>query len=164
MESSPVADILENPPIHLGLSDQQRRRLHDLRRRDERSLTPDEDTELRILHHMEEDERFGKAPMWGPGGASFKFRALRPRQGRPPGGRAEVLSEVVRATVSWPGQRPPTQAWVAYQLNYGGDPHDKDGAKQVRRILRRVGFPTWVGFIDSLRETYRRHNFWPPDE
>lgn len=151
-----MADILEDPPIHLGLTDLLRRELRALRRRDERSLTAEEDARLRILHHMEEDERFGMAPMWGPRGASFKFRPLRPRPGRPPGARADVLNDVVRATVSWRGKSPPTQAWVAYQLNYGTDTGDKDGAKQVRRILRRAGFPTWEDFIAYLREKYGR--------
>jgi hypothetical protein len=120
------------------------------------TLTLAEETELRILHHMEEDERWEKAPFWGPGGSSFKVRPLRPGRGRPPGVQGDLFAEVERAARSWPGSRPPTQAWVAHQLNYGAGLGDKDGARQVRRILKKAGFPTWKDFIDEQRRRATR--------
>lgn len=139
-----MSDLLDDPPIHLTpMSSDDRDRLRYLRALPAESLTPDDKLELRRLHHRSEDERWEASPDYGPGGSTFVVQPLRPGKGRPRGVSGETFREVVKALRAGTGSRPPTQAWVGYQLGFGEDEHDEEGARRVRKILRRTGWPSW---------------------
>lgn len=133
------------------MSEADRKRLHLLRRRVTRSLSPSEEAELEGLFLKAEDDRWAESPWYGPGGADgFALGSRRRSRGRPRTGvTAPVFDRVVETAREWTGPKPPSQAWVGGQLSYASGEPEPDAARQVRRILRATGYRTWAEFVAS---------------